>query len=127
MYWWIPLAATTAMSVLKSQQDKKAYEEQKEIEAQKTKYAGFTGRAGQSVGPAPSSANTMMQGVVSGMMMGQNMKDAEAERAAQERMMNMYEEDMRLRRGQQGMGQNYDYTTAQNLYGSQPYNFYGGK
>jgi len=91
MAWWIPLAMMAAGAAKSELSDRPAAQRQRNAEAEKTRWSPWTGMQGQNV-QDPNTANAMMQGGMSGLMMSQNM-DAAASNEQMSKLQQQYLEN----------------------------------
>lgn len=77
----IALIASALLADQKAREDQRNYKAQQKVEAAKERFAAFTGQRGQTLG-RPSASNTMMQGLMSGALMGQQLSGGDTAGAA---------------------------------------------
>jgi hypothetical protein len=70
--WWLPLAVMGGLSMAKSSEDRRNYNQNMKNQAVRERWAPFTGQRGQFL-KQPSEMGTMMQGLATGAMLGQGM------------------------------------------------------
>jgi hypothetical protein len=71
----ISLIAGAILGDKKARDNQANYKEQQKIEATKERFAPFTGQHGQTLS-RPNGTDTMMQSLLTGAMIGQNIKSA---------------------------------------------------